>query len=209
MWFGGWLITNYPDTYSFDDFLISCFAILFSMFALGLAFQDIADRKETEMSASRIFYLLDRQSEIDPLSDEGKVIDYSIKPRKSKPKKKKSMEKPKSGKKKKRESALNDVLEENPEDLKGDFEEEGEFEEFVNEKPPSSKKKKKSSKKSSKNVAEEDGDVAEKRPKSKKKKKSKKKQEDFVDEIINDTSEKEIIFVPEDESTEDGSERKD
>jgi len=211
MWFGGWLIVNYSESFSFDDFLISCFAILFSLFGLGLAFQDIADRKETEMSASRIFYLLDRQSEIDPLSDEGKVIDYSIKPRKSKPKKKKSLEKTKSGKKKKQEPALNDVAEEDPEDLTGDVEEEeGEFEEFVNEKPPSSKKKKKkSSKKSSKNVAEDNGDEAEKKPKSKKKKKSKKKQEDFVDEIVNDTSEKEIIFVPEDESTEDGSERKD
>src|SRR6056300_1595265 len=66
LWFGGWLLFNYPEKFAFDDFLISNFSILFSLFGLGAAFQDISDRKETEKSASRIFYLLDRESKIDP-----------------------------------------------------------------------------------------------------------------------------------------------
>lgn len=74
LWFGGWLLFNNPDTYTFNDFLISNFAILFSLFGLGAAFQDISDRKETEEAASRIFYLLDRESSIDPMSEEGKKL---------------------------------------------------------------------------------------------------------------------------------------
>jgi hypothetical protein len=78
LWFGAWVLFNNPLKYDFNDFLISNFALLFSLFGLGAAFQDIADRKETEKSASRIFFLLDRESSIDPLSEEGKVIDTSI-----------------------------------------------------------------------------------------------------------------------------------
>lgn len=74
LWFGGWLLFNNPDKYVFNDFLISNFAILFALFGLGAAFQDISDRKETEEAASRIFYLLDRESAIDPMSTEGKKL---------------------------------------------------------------------------------------------------------------------------------------
>eukprot|EP00934_Nitzschia_sp_Nitz4_P006351 Nitzschia sp. Nitz4//scaffold41_size133979//19551//23745//NITZ4_003331-RA/size133979-snap-gene-0.97-mRNA-1//1//CDS//3329551422//6341//frame0 len=74
IWFGGWLLFNYPDEFAFTDFLIANFSILFSLFGLGTAFQDISDRKETELAASRIFFLLDRESTIDPLSDEGKKL---------------------------------------------------------------------------------------------------------------------------------------
>jgi ATP-binding cassette subfamily B (MDR/TAP) protein 1 len=74
LWFGGWILFNYPDEYDFEDFLISNFAILFSLFGLGAAFQDMSDRKETEKSVSRIFYLLDRESKIDPLSETGKKL---------------------------------------------------------------------------------------------------------------------------------------
>lgn len=73
-WFGGYLLYNFPNDYVFKDFLIANFAILFSLFGLGTAFQDISDRKEVEKSAGRIFYLLDRESEIDPLSKEGKKL---------------------------------------------------------------------------------------------------------------------------------------
>jgi ATP-binding cassette subfamily B (MDR/TAP) protein 1 len=74
-WFGGWLLFNFPDDYEFKDFLISNFAVLFALFGLGSAFQDFSDRKEVEKSAGRIFHLLDRRSEIDPLSKEGKKLD--------------------------------------------------------------------------------------------------------------------------------------
>jgi len=75
MWWGGWLLNQSWNSYSFNDFLISNFALLFSLFGLGAAFQDISDRKEVEKSGGRIFHLLDRKSAIDPLSDEGKKVD--------------------------------------------------------------------------------------------------------------------------------------
>jgi ATP-binding cassette, subfamily B (MDR/TAP), member 1 len=75
LWFGGWMIYNFPEKYEFKDFLIANFAILFALFGLGAAFQDISDRKEVEKSAARIFYLLDRKGSIDPLSTEGKKLD--------------------------------------------------------------------------------------------------------------------------------------
>merc|ERR1712176_263518 len=78
-WFGGWLLFKYPDVYTFKDFTASLMIILFSLFALGAAFQDITDREKVEKSLSRIFYLLDKRSEIDPLSKEGKTISYGNK----------------------------------------------------------------------------------------------------------------------------------
>lgn len=74
LWFGGYLLFTFPEDYGFKDFLISNFAVLFALFGLGAAFQDISDRKEVEKSAGRIFYLLDRKSAIDPMSSEGKKI---------------------------------------------------------------------------------------------------------------------------------------
>merc|ERR1719343_1886034 len=106
-WFGGWLLTKFPEKYDFYDLMVAMFALLFGIFSLGAAFQDIADRKETEASANRIFHLIDRKSEIDPLSEEGKTVDYNSLP-KSKSKKEKSSKKlldaenkPKSSKKRK------------------------------------------------------------------------------------------------------------
>jgi len=77
-YWGGWLLMQYPDRYDFKDFLISNFAIIFSLFGLGAAFQDMSDRKQMEASASRIFYLLDRVSLIDPLSKEGEILNTSV-----------------------------------------------------------------------------------------------------------------------------------
>jgi ATP-binding cassette, subfamily B (MDR/TAP), member 1 len=73
-WFGGWLLVNMDNKYVLRDFLISDFAVLFSLFGLSAAFQDISDRKEVEKSAGRIFYLLDRVSLIDPLGNDGKIL---------------------------------------------------------------------------------------------------------------------------------------
>ena len=74
-WWGGWLLYNFPDTYSFKDFLISMFALLFSLFALGAAAQGAADKKKAEAAAGRLFYLINRTSAIDPLSKDGKKLD--------------------------------------------------------------------------------------------------------------------------------------
>jgi ATP-binding cassette subfamily B (MDR/TAP) protein 1 len=73
-WFGGWLMFNYPTVYTFDDFWIANLASRLSLMGLGFALQDVADSKALEASAKRIFYLLDRKSTIDPLSEEGHVI---------------------------------------------------------------------------------------------------------------------------------------
>ncbi len=75
MWWGGYILFHHPKKFQFTDFLIAQFALLFSLFSLGAAFQGMSDWKETEKSAGRIFYLLDRKSEIDPLSEEGKKLD--------------------------------------------------------------------------------------------------------------------------------------
>ena len=75
MWFGGYLLFTFPEDYEFRDFLIANFAVLFSLFGLGAAFQDVSDRKEVEKSAGRVFYLMDRKTTLDPLSEEGKKLD--------------------------------------------------------------------------------------------------------------------------------------
>mmetsp|Transcript_27728 Transcript_27728/g.64321 ORF Transcript_27728/g.64321 Transcript_27728/m.64321 type:complete len:1378 (-) Transcript_27728:703-4836(-) len=75
MWFGGWLLFTFPEDYDFNDFLIANFAVLFALFGLGAAFQDVSDSAAVKLSAGRIFYLLDRVSSIDPLSEEGKKLD--------------------------------------------------------------------------------------------------------------------------------------
>ena len=74
LWFGGYIIFQFQDQYTFKDFLIANLAVIFAMYGLGAAFQDLPDRKEVVKSAGRINYLLDRKSEIDPLSKEGKKL---------------------------------------------------------------------------------------------------------------------------------------
>jgi len=75
MWFGGWLLQEFQDTYEMKDFLISNFAVLFALFGLGAAFQDASDRKEVEKACGRVFYILDHKTTIDPLSTEGKKLE--------------------------------------------------------------------------------------------------------------------------------------
>jgi ATP-binding cassette subfamily B (MDR/TAP) protein 1 len=38
-WWGGWLLSNYSNQYSFRDFLISMFSLLFSLNGMGIAMQ--------------------------------------------------------------------------------------------------------------------------------------------------------------------------
>merc|ERR1739838_1065497 len=136
---GGALLKRYPDSFAVGDFNNALFCVMFGLFGLAAAFQDVADRKQMEKSAKRIFHLMDRQSEIDPLSDEGKTVDYSVPMKSKKSKSKKSLVK------NKRESSLKNVAEEEPEVT-------GEADEDV--KPRSSSSKKKKSKHSSKKLLE-------------------------------------------------------
>lgn len=68
---GGWLMTNYSDVFSYLGYLISMFALFFSMYGLTLAAQGAVDREKAKLAAHRIFALTDRKSLIDPLRDEG------------------------------------------------------------------------------------------------------------------------------------------
>lgn len=63
---------NYPNQYSSRDFLIAMFSLLFSLSGIGMAAQGATNRDKAKVAAHRIFELTDRQSAIDPLSDEGK-----------------------------------------------------------------------------------------------------------------------------------------
>lgn len=70
-WWGGWLLFNNPDRFSFRDFLISNFALFFSLYGLAAAAQGATDRPKAMAAADRVFELADRESAIDPLSDKG------------------------------------------------------------------------------------------------------------------------------------------
>lgn len=71
-WWGGWLLFNYPDAFTYNDYLISMFALLFSLSGMATAAQGAVDKDKAKAAANRIFYIIDRQSKIDPLSNEGK-----------------------------------------------------------------------------------------------------------------------------------------
>lgn len=71
-WWGGWLMNKHPGLFSYRDFLISMFSLLFSLSGIGMAAQNATNREKAKVAAHRIFELTDRQSAIDPLSDEGK-----------------------------------------------------------------------------------------------------------------------------------------
>mmetsp|Transcript_49066 Transcript_49066/g.59412 ORF Transcript_49066/g.59412 Transcript_49066/m.59412 type:complete len:1407 (+) Transcript_49066:34-4254(+) len=74
-WWGGWLMSNYPELYTFESFLISMFSLLFSLSGLGIAAQGITSRDKATEAAKHIFEIIDRKTTIDPLSDEGKKLD--------------------------------------------------------------------------------------------------------------------------------------
>jgi len=73
-WWGGWLIVNYPETWSFRGYLISLNSLLFSLSGLSVAIIGATDSAKAKLAANRIFELVDRESPIDALSKEGKKI---------------------------------------------------------------------------------------------------------------------------------------
>ncbi|KAL9190432.1 hypothetical protein ACHAXT_007643 [Thalassiosira profunda] len=70
-WWGGFVLWKWPDAFTFRDFLISMFSLLFSLSGLGMAAQGATDRDKAKAAGERIFTLIDRESAIDPLSEEG------------------------------------------------------------------------------------------------------------------------------------------
>lgn len=73
-WFGGWLLFRFPEDYVFQDMLISMFGLMFGFNGVGIAMADLVDSEKAKAAAQRIFDLIDRQSLIDPLSDDGKKL---------------------------------------------------------------------------------------------------------------------------------------
>jgi ATP-binding cassette subfamily B (MDR/TAP) protein 1 len=73
LFWGGHLLSTYPETFGYKDFLISMFSLLFSLSGLGFAMQGATDKNKANLAAERIFELTDRESAIDPLSDEGET----------------------------------------------------------------------------------------------------------------------------------------
>ncbi|KAG7355092.1 ABC transporter [Nitzschia inconspicua] len=73
-WFGGWLLFNYSNLFDFKDLLISMFGLIFGITGIGIAMQDLTDSKAASEAADRVFEIIDRKSELDPLSEEGKKL---------------------------------------------------------------------------------------------------------------------------------------
>jgi len=71
-WWGSWLITNHPNLYTSRGYIISMFSLLFSLSGMAAAAQGATDRVAALAAAERTFDLMERESEIDPLSTEGK-----------------------------------------------------------------------------------------------------------------------------------------
>ena len=69
-YFGGWLLLN--RGYTMREFLISLFGLMLSLTGLAAATSGLTDAEKAKEAANRIFELTERQSEIDPLSEEGK-----------------------------------------------------------------------------------------------------------------------------------------
>mmetsp|Transcript_3513 Transcript_3513/g.8954 ORF Transcript_3513/g.8954 Transcript_3513/m.8954 type:complete len:1406 (+) Transcript_3513:103-4320(+) len=74
-WWGGFVLSTYPDTWTFKDFLIAIFALLISIAGTTIGSSGTTDKKVAEEAANRVFALIDKQSEIDPLSETGKEGD--------------------------------------------------------------------------------------------------------------------------------------
>lgn len=70
-WWGGYVLINYPTHFSYRDFLISMFSLLFSLSGLSVAMMGATNRDKAKEAATRIFTLIDNDVSIDPLSPEG------------------------------------------------------------------------------------------------------------------------------------------
>ena len=67
-------MNKYPGAFTFNEFLVSMFALTFSLYSLGVAAQVLVDKKRAEAAAGRLFYIMNRESAIDPLSPSGKKL---------------------------------------------------------------------------------------------------------------------------------------
>jgi ATP-binding cassette subfamily B (MDR/TAP) protein 1 len=70
-WWGGWVLQNYGN-FTYRQYLISMFSLLFSLSGMSVAFMGATDKAKAKVAADRIFALIDRESPINSISDEGK-----------------------------------------------------------------------------------------------------------------------------------------
>lgn len=71
-WTGGELLANHPTLYTSRGYFLSLFTLLFAVSGTAAAAQGATDRPKALLAAQRTFDLIERRSEIDPLSQEGK-----------------------------------------------------------------------------------------------------------------------------------------
>jgi ATP-binding cassette subfamily B (MDR/TAP) protein 1 len=69
-WWGGWILSNYGN-FTYRQYLISMFSLLFSLSGMSIAFMGATDKVKAQLAADRIFALIDRESPINSLSKEG------------------------------------------------------------------------------------------------------------------------------------------
>ena len=68
---GGWILANYGN-FTYRQYLISMFALLFSLSGMSVAAMGATDKAKAKLAADRIFALIDKESPINSLSSEGK-----------------------------------------------------------------------------------------------------------------------------------------
>jgi len=71
-WWGGFLLWKYPGIWTYRDFLISIFSLMFSLSGMAAAAMGATNKEKAKEAAGRIFELIDQKSKIDPLSSSGK-----------------------------------------------------------------------------------------------------------------------------------------
>ena len=64
-WWGGYLIDKFH--YDYNDFLISLFALIFSLSGMAVAMMDMKSKDEAAAASERLFEIINRKSKIDPL----------------------------------------------------------------------------------------------------------------------------------------------
>ena len=75
LWWGAYIISKYPNVFSFEDFNIAIFGFFFGLFGLAAAGAGAADAVEAKRAMGTVFGLLDRITKIDPELHTGQIVD--------------------------------------------------------------------------------------------------------------------------------------
>ena len=72
-YWGGWVLLNYPEYFSFRDFCISIYSFNYIFFALNASGVGV-DREGGKTALKNMFKIIDQKSQIDPISGDGKRL---------------------------------------------------------------------------------------------------------------------------------------